>query len=182
VKFSRARRAVPFLLLLAGLLGVTPLAWGQYASKTGDVVGTVGGACTSSANTYGWPDTNGDILKCVANVWTLVTQPSTAAGSTGYVQFNNANALAADSNLFWDNTNKRLGIGTPVPGVALDVYNGSIRLNNVNSGKLYMDSDNSGYIYSNGSNNILIHNSSGDELTITGATTTINGATTFNGA
>lgn len=38
-----------------------------------------------------------------------------AAGSTGYVQFNNAGAFAADSSLFWDNTNKRLGIGTTTP-------------------------------------------------------------------
>jgi hypothetical protein len=127
VKFRRARRAVPFLLLLAGLVGVTPLAWGQYASKTGDVVGTVGGACTTSANTYGWPDVNGDVLKCVSNVWTLVTQSVAAAGSTGYVQFNNANALAADSNLFWDNTNKRLGIGMTSPQSALDV-NGNITI------------------------------------------------------
>jgi hypothetical protein len=88
VKFSRARRAVLLLLLLVGMLGVTTVAWGQYASRTGNVIGTVGGACDSSTNTYGWPDANGDILKCVSNVWTLVTQPATAAGTTGYVQFN----------------------------------------------------------------------------------------------
>lgn len=38
-----------------------------------------------------------------------------AAGSTGYVQFNTSGAFAADSSLFWDNTNKRLGIGTTTP-------------------------------------------------------------------
>jgi hypothetical protein len=51
----------------------------------------------------------------------LVTQSAAAAGSTGYAQFNNANALAADSNLFWDNTNKRLGIGTTAPAGALQI-------------------------------------------------------------
>jgi hypothetical protein len=48
-----------------------------------------------------------------------------AAGSTGQVQFNGGTNLAADSNLFWDNTNKRLGIGTATAPVnKLDVYGG----------------------------------------------------------
>jgi hypothetical protein len=122
VKFWRARRAVPFLLLLVGLLGVTTLAWGQFSTQPGNAVGTV--ACNDTIYTYGWPDGNGDVLKCVSNVWTLVTQPATAAGSTGYVQFDNAGLLAGSSNLFWDNTNYRLGIGTATPKSALDVSGG----------------------------------------------------------
>jgi hypothetical protein len=122
VKFGRARRAVLLLLLLAGMLGGTTVAWGQYASQTGNVVGTIGGACNSSTNTYGWPDVNGDILKCVSNVWTLVTQPATAAGSTGYLQYNNASLLAGSANLFWNNSLSRLGIGTTTPAAAFDVY------------------------------------------------------------
>lgn len=39
----------------------------------------------------------------------------TPAGSTGEIQFNNAGAFGASSNLFWDNTNNRLGIGTSSP-------------------------------------------------------------------
>src|ERR1019366_5094205 len=46
-----------------------------------------------------------------------------AAGSTGQVPFNGGTNLAADSNLFWDNTNKRLGIGTASPSGTLHVYN-----------------------------------------------------------
>jgi hypothetical protein len=121
VKVWRARRAVLLLLLLTGLLGVTSVARGQYASRTGNFIGAVGGACDSSTNTYGWPDTNGDILKCVSNVWTLVTQPATAAGSTGYLQFNSSGVLGASSNLFWDNANFRLGIGSSAPVVSLDL-------------------------------------------------------------
>lgn len=46
----------------------------------------------------------------------------TPAGVTGQIQFNNAGAFGADSNLFWDNTNKRLGVGaTPSTAVRLDV-------------------------------------------------------------
>jgi hypothetical protein len=45
-----------------------------------------------------------------------------AAGITGQIQFNNGGVFAADSGLFWDNTNKRLGIGaTPSTTVRLDI-------------------------------------------------------------
>jgi hypothetical protein len=43
------------------------------------------------------------------------------AGTTGQVQFNSANAFNASSNLFWDNTNNRLGIGSAIPTVGLDL-------------------------------------------------------------
>lgn len=36
---------------------------------------------------------------------------TTPGGSNGNVQFNNSGALGGDNNLFWDNTNKALGIG-----------------------------------------------------------------------
>ena len=47
------------------------------------------------------------------------TPPS---GLTGEIQFNNGGSFGADSNLFWDNTNKRLGVGAkPASTVRLDV-------------------------------------------------------------
>ncbi len=49
---------------------------------------------------------------------------ATPAGSTGYVQFNTANALNADAKLFWDNTNKWLGVGTSTPVATVDVNGG----------------------------------------------------------
>jgi len=117
------RRTCPtyFAALVLALLAFPGDAAAQFGNQTGNVVGTIGGACNSTVNDYGWPNTNGAILKCVSNVWTLVTTPATAAGSTGYVQFNSSNALAGDSNLFWDNTNKRLGIGTTSPNALLTV-------------------------------------------------------------
>ena len=39
----------------------------------------------------------------------------TAAGLQGQIQFNNSGNFGADSGLYWDNTNKRLGIGTTTP-------------------------------------------------------------------
>jgi hypothetical protein len=51
------------------------------------------------------------------------------AGSTGYIQFNaGSGALGGDANLFWDNTNKRLGIGTTTPQNALDII-GNLAIN-----------------------------------------------------
>lgn len=38
-----------------------------------------------------------------------------AAGTNGMVQFNNNGAFGGSANLFWDNTNTRLGIGTNAP-------------------------------------------------------------------
>lgn len=44
-----------------------------------------------------------------------------AAGSTGNVQYNNGGAFAGSNNLFWDNTNTRLGIGTASPATTLNL-------------------------------------------------------------
>jgi len=49
----------------------------------------------------------------------------TPAGSTGEVQFNNAGAFGASSNLFWNNaaapTGQRLGVGNSAPGARLQI-------------------------------------------------------------
>jgi hypothetical protein len=44
------------------------------------------------------------------------------AGLNGYVQFNDNAALGGDAGLFWDNTNKYLGIGTTTPIGILHLY------------------------------------------------------------
>jgi hypothetical protein len=49
----------------------------------------------------------------------VVTSPSGVAGA---IQFSNGSAFASDaSNLFWDDTNNRLGVGTNAPSVDLEV-------------------------------------------------------------
>lgn len=52
------------------------------------------------------------------------------AGSTGQVQFNNAGVFGASSNLNWDITNSRLGIGETAASVPLSVF-GRIRTTGV---------------------------------------------------
>lgn len=68
---------------------------------------------------------NGKVLtyNSTSSKWEATTPATggTPAPSNGYVQFNNAGAFGADANLFWDNTNKRLGIGTATPAAVLDV-------------------------------------------------------------
>jgi hypothetical protein len=122
------RRVAICTVLALALAGAPLLAHAQFANKAGNVVGTIGGTCNSSFNDYGWPDTNGNILKCVANIWTLVTLPAGAAGSTGYVQFNSGGALAGSANLFWNNSSSYLGIGTATPESELEVYGGEVQI------------------------------------------------------
>lgn len=54
-----------------------------------------------------------------------LTVSGTPSGSTGYIQFNTSGAFNSDADLFWDNTNKRLGIGTTTPGTHIDVHSGA---------------------------------------------------------
>jgi hypothetical protein len=58
-----------------------------------------------------------------------LTNPVTGTGVNGRVAFwTGTTTQSSDAGLFWDNTNKRLGIGTTGPGYKLDVV-GKIALN-----------------------------------------------------
>ncbi len=74
--------------------------------------------------------TNNTLHLCNDTAWLTLGSggATTAVGGTGAVQFANGTAFNGDaSNLFWDNTNKRLGIGTSSPAAKLHV-NGEIYL------------------------------------------------------
>lgn len=77
------------------------------------------------------------------------TVSGVASGVSGAIQFSNGSAFASDaSNLFWDDANNRLGIGTNAPTQSLEIGgNNNIKLNN--DGSLYLN--NVRYATNNGS-------------------------------
>jgi hypothetical protein len=90
-----------------------------------------GATCNSTeAGAIQW---TGSIFQvCDGSSWTNMLYGASlgtsipAAGSTGQVQFNSGGILGASPSFFWDNTNKRLGIGTASPAEAsLEVYGNS---------------------------------------------------------
>ena len=77
------------------------------------------------------------------------------AGVAGAIQFSDGSAFASDAaNLFWDDTNNRLGIGTNAPNSLLNVIgSGSvsgIRVNTFGADSWMPYSDGNWYIRSNG--------------------------------
>ena len=69
--------------------------------------------------------TPGQILSTTATGtdWIDASTGGTPAGNTGALQFNDAGAFGADdTNLFWDNVNNRLGIGTNTPSAKLSIF------------------------------------------------------------
>jgi hypothetical protein len=58
----------------------------------------------------------------------------TGTGVATRVAFwSSATELSSNSNLYWDNTNSRLGIGTATPAQSLEILNGNAYLNNNNN-------------------------------------------------
>lgn len=88
-------------------------------------------AGTVSAASYGLGDldnvvlttpTSGQVLEFNGTNWINSPPPQTPAGADGQIQFNSAGtAFGASANLFWDNTNGRLGVNATSPTVELDV-------------------------------------------------------------
>ncbi len=97
-------------------------------SSVGAII--LGSAENSYAGSIQW---NGsDFLGYDGSSWVSLTSSSTITGngSTGQITFwSNSGVLAGNNNLYWDNTNSIMGIGTSSPAstVTLDV-NGNVRI------------------------------------------------------
>jgi len=86
----------------------------------------------------------GQYVTAVGSTLTCSTPPaggniSGSGAATRVAFFTGANTISSDSNLYWDNTNKRLGIGTATPAVSgLHIGSGvsggqaQLRLDNAN--------------------------------------------------
>lgn len=71
----------------------------------------------------------------------------TGSGAAGQVAFwTGASAQGGDNAIFWDNTNKRLGLGTTTPGVRLDIHGTGViqQLNGTTTNNAYLDFQNAG--------------------------------------
>lgn len=69
------------------------------------------------------------------------------SGAAGQVTFwTGASAVSGDNAIFWDNTNKRLGLGTTTPGTRLDVHGTGViqQLNGTTTNNAYLDFQNAG--------------------------------------
>ncbi len=115
-------------LIIFGLLIGLSVALGLTVQAAAPVLQIFGGGTgTSTVPAYGKMlvgNGTGYDLVATSSLGISGGGSATPAGSTGYVQFNTANALNADAKLFWDNTNKWLGVGTSTPVATVDVNGG----------------------------------------------------------
>jgi hypothetical protein len=105
---------------LSGVVGVGNGGTG-VSTITGVVIGNATSAFTGVAGT-----SNQVLRRNTANTaYEFFTLPASVLGTIalGQVAFGTAaNTVGGDNGLFWDNTNKRLGIGTASPQRRLDVF------------------------------------------------------------
>jgi hypothetical protein len=92
--------------------------WNTFNNKLSSITLTTTG--TSGAATYSAGTLN------IPQYQAVLTNPVTGTGTTGQVTFwNGSGTVTGDSGLFWNNTNKRLGIGTATPVERLDINSGT---------------------------------------------------------
>ena len=129
--------------------------------------------------------------------WDLIGGPGigtlTGSGVVGQVSFfNGTQVLAGNNNLFWDNTNSRLGINTTTPGQPLDIHstgNTLVQLNNTSTGNSNISFQNQnvakwriGNVYNAGANSFDIQNAvlSNTPISIDSASSITTFSTTTN--
>ena len=126
-------------------------------------------------------DANGNVIETSAGGSGTVTGTGAA---TRVAFWSGTTALSSDANLYWDNTNDRLGIGTTSPGALLEIFgtgntlrldsaaNGSkeILFRNVGTGIATIKTDGDLKLYAEDANkNILFETNGGEAMRITSA-------------
>jgi hypothetical protein len=113
---------------------------------------------------------NGEVLTTDGSgvlSWEAVGNVSGSGTATRVAFWNGTSALTSNANLYWDNTNSRLGIGTATPNQQLELT-GNLRLpaTTATTGIIY--SGTLPYIHNFGSNNNFMGGNCGN-LTLSGA-------------
>ncbi|MFC1645033.1 tail fiber domain-containing protein [Patescibacteria group bacterium] len=124
--------------LISGGVGVAP-SWGKIGLSThvsGILAAANGGTGINTSSSTGVPTIS-------SGTWSVSSLLGVALGGTGTsTQFTTGSLVFAgasgvysqdNSNLFWDNSSKELGIGTATPAAELDV-NGTIKASNYLTG------------------------------------------------
>jgi hypothetical protein len=135
----------------------------------------VGGGTLSSVCLNGNTTATGIIITAGGLSSNSITNTGNTAGS---VLFAGASGLESQSNatFFWDNTNKRLGIGNASPGAPLDIHGTGtqLQLNGTGSNNSYIQFQNAGVskwrignTYSAGANSYGIYNNGLSSLALT---------------
>jgi len=147
----------------------------------------VGGGTLSSVCLNGNTTATGIVITAGGLSSNSITNTSNTAGS---VLFAGTSGLESQSNatFFWDNTNKRLGIGNASPGASLDIHGTGtlIQLNGTTTNNSFVQFQNAGTskwrignLYNAGANSFQVY----DDTNTTARLTILNtGATTINGA
>lgn len=180
-------------LYIHRLIGSSPVFVGTGSSSQGlngdgdlvvsnnlEVKGTLYAGNFSVNSAYIFPNADGSanqVLQTDGNgnlSWEAGLAPG---GSTGQLQFNNGTTFGADTNLFWNNSSKRLGIGTASPATELEV-SGTIKATAfMLPGGIYLNADsvstnywaeNGGDIYRETGNIGIGNNSPLERLDVTG--------------
>jgi hypothetical protein len=135
------------------------------ATVIGNTSGTNTGDNATNSQYSGLEASKQDTLISGTNIKTInstsllgsgdIAISASPSGVAGAIQFSNGSAFASDAdNLFWDDTNNRLGIGTNAPNSLLNVIgSGSvsgIRVNTSGADSWMPYSDGNWYIRSNG--------------------------------
>ena len=127
-----------------------------YVGSLGSSVGALIGTYTNSDLVFGTNNqtnimrfnTSGILSVPTLNLTNALTVPYGGTGLTsltaGYIPYGNGtSAFSSSSNLFWDGTNNRLGIGTSSPANTLDVRGTAINQSDGTYGnvKMYVDAN-----------------------------------------
>src|SRR3989338_6429255 len=145
----------------------------------------------SAFSSVGDCNDSGEALGCDVGTFSCLSiSGGTAAGDTGEIQFNNADAFAASSKFFWDNTRSRLGIGsafstTVLPATTLEVQGTASASYFISSGSVQFGSNVATAQYSRFGSTTSTHTNymrSANDLLISGDLEVRGSATFSNGA
>jgi len=140
--------AAPLPLLLnssGGNVGIGTSSPGSSLTIIGEAqVGNSGAACVTATNGGAIRYNAGTLYYCNgSNSWATIAGGGTVTGTgsaTAVAFWNGPSSLSYDGGLYWDNSGKRLGIGTTTPSTTLHLYgvgaSGNVALRMTGSGPM----------------------------------------------